>query len=747
MSYHNTNNTYNNTGQRIASPQPPGQENNSNQPIAPPGFHYMPDGTLMSDAEHAKLYGGTPSKVITAFDLDLSDLPSTGENRRFSIYGSNGAEFKLEIKNNANGHYYNFVTTTFQVASASLDEVIVNNAYSGAIVFPNTITTDTVNGAVSSGVKVVMDTVVSTTMAVGDRVTGNDVLDAGNITVAALNPDGDNTSEFSLSEAVAISDGVALSFSGDDQYDISVYALPGSAHDNYKEVRFSDGSLDINSSTGSNSLMMHKVIYQYPALVITLESYSISGDVTGTFSSDTIPINRGKNKGKIPFLFTTTATTTTAYKILKQPTSYDVLAFLEPTIGSTPISLPGENIYPAVSDTDTVDGVIAGGGDVVKVVMDNNVATNLVVGDKITAAVSTDTVNGAISSGTRVVMDNNVAGKMAIGDQITSSSTSIANDLRFSSQVITVEALNPDGDNAKEFTISQAMAIVDGATLTFSSKCNRSLTTVVALNPDTDNVKEFSMSQNVGLVDGVTLSFSNQMNYSWPIDNFANIFQQNMIVVPPASGTNNVAVGTSVSSYIDTVKTQEGTKNEKLIVKNKVPAISYLAKKPTIVKGLVTVQEGQIVFNQQQVLALASDTLKIGGYGESEIFRIYGWDVRLTDLKIALTPTTTTTTEAISANATIGVASKEGVINNVSRVGGIGVDPSKQNPLITSGGGATGAGDWVMGVAQTLENGITLTIENTSRIATISGSVEIIKAGTESRTLRFDIDKLLSMSA
>ena len=112
-----------------------------------------------------------------------------------------------------------------------------------------------------------------------------------------------------------------------------------------------------------------------------------------------------------------------------------------------------------------------------------------------------------------------------------------------------------------------------------------------------------------------------------------------------------------------------------------------------------------------------------------------------------MTAPTTTTTEATSAHATIAVADREGVINNVSRVGGIGIDPSVQNPLITSGGGADGAGDWVMDAVQTLENGITLTVENTSRVATITGNIEIIKAGTADQTLRFDLEKLLSTSA
>ena len=146
-------------------------------------------------------------------------------------------------------------------------------------------------------------------------------------------------------------------------------------------------------------------------------------------------------------------------------------------------------------------------------------------------------------------------------------------------------------------------------------------------------------------------------------------------------------------------------------------------------------------------MALAGGTIKLGGYGESEILRVFGWDVKFTDLAIALTAPTTTTTEATSANAVIEVNSVQGVINNFSRVGGIGINPALQNPLITAGGGATGTDDWTMDAVQTLENGITLTVENTGRIATITGNIEVLKAGTSDQTIRFDIEKLLSTSA
>ena len=568
MSYHNLPNS---TSLRTTNDQ--GQ-------VAPPGYHYMPDGSLMLDSEMS-----AQGKVIRSFDLDLSDLPATSERRRFNISGDKGAEFKLEIKDKDTGKYYNFVTNAFQAAASSLEEEILGRSYSGTITFP--------------------------------AVTG-----------------------------------------GDDQYDVFLHAKPGTEHTTYREVRFGDGSLDINNSTGSNSLMMQKVIYQYTALTLTLSGYSVGNAVAATpggFGTDTISINRGETQAKTAFSFTTTAATTAAYRILKQPVVNDIIAFIQPVVGSAPIDLPGENIYPAVSNTDTV--------------------------------------NGAVTSGTTVTMDTAVASKMKVGDRVT-------------------------GNSALDATTA----------------------TVVSL----DSTYAFTLSEAIAIADGITLSFSNRMNYSWPITK-ANLIKPGMIVVP---GTD-VTVGTVVSTYEDRITIFEGTKDEKVIIKNARPAISTVGKTPTIVKGLITAQDGEVIFDKQQALALAGDTLKIGGYGASEISRVYGWEVIFTDLAITLTAPTTTTTAASAggSSANVVVTSKEGVIDNVSRVSGIGINPALQNPLVTSGGGATGGGTWVVDAVQTLENGITLTVENTGRVATITGNIEIVKAGYADQTLRFDVDKLLSTSA
>ena len=673
-------NGYGYSGSSSSSSSAQQSTTNTQRQAAPPGFHYMPDGTLMSDAEHTRLYGAS-DKVITNIDLDFSDLPSVSSSRKFSITGDSGAQFTLEIKDKDTGKYYNFVTGAFQTTQTKLEEKIVGSAYSGIINFP--------------------------------AVTGSD-----------------------------------------DQYDIFLYAVPGTRHTDYIEVRFGDGSINLNASTGSDSLMMQKVIHQYATVTLTLQGYSPNGTVAGTIGSAEVTSTRAVSRTRTAFSFTTTAAATAAYRILKQPTVNDIISFgANITVGAAPEKLPGENEYPtarAAFTGEDVNGAITS-GSVVR--MDNtDLSAAIEVGDKITSPVTTDTVDGAISNAAKVVMDNNVATKMAVGDRVTlTTDGTIANIKYFEQNVVVVAALNPDGDNAKEFSLAIGTAsgdaasatISDGATLTFSSKVNRSLTTVTVVETS-GTATDFTMSQAIQFRDDQPLTFTPRMNYQWPVDNMRYV-SEGMIVVP---GTN-VTANTSVASYEDAITLFENTVKEEKVIKNSASAKSTKGIKPTVVKGKVTVQQGNIVFDKQQKLALAGDALKIGGYGLDNLLSIHGYQLLFTDLAVALTAPTTTTTEASAggSSADIAVTDREGVINNVSRLSGIGINPALQNPLVTSGGGSDGAGDWTMDAAQTLENGITLTVENTGRIATISGNVEIVKAGVSDATIRFDIEKLLSTSA
>ena len=169
---------------------------------------------------------------------------------------------------------------------------------------------------------------------------------------------------------------------------------------------------------------------------------------------------------------------------------------------------------------------------------------------------------------------------------------------------------------------------------------------------------------------------------------------------------------------------------------------------PTISHGVVTAQTGNVVFNKQQADALKDDTIKIYGAGRDLIRSLSNYDISVNDLKVELTEVTTTTTAStIGASSTsVQITERAGIRDsNFSSVTGIGIDTSSAVPTVASGAGAvSGAGTIVLSAAQELEDGITLTFGNASRIATITGTIDIKKVGTSDTTIFLDIEKFLT---
>ena len=459
-----------------------------------------------------------------------------------------------------------------------------------------------------------------------------------------------------------------------DQYDIYLFAeaTHGTTHTDYSEVRFGDGSIDINSSTGSNSNLLTKVIYQYDDVTVTLSARSPSAShhgagnfVSMVVATDSITTGRGNTVGKTAFSIGVTAAATKALQINRQPTIDDLTAYAGVTMGSG-VKIPGEDIWTGAASSDTVDGAITDG---FKVVMDANVASNMTVGDRITATVTTDTVDGAVGGGgVRVVMDSDTATKMAIGDRITGN-----HDL--DTRIVTVAAIL----DSANFNMSEAIAIADGITLTFSSELNRKEVTVVALDPDEDNVKEFSMSDTIALHDGIRLTFTSAKYYRWSIDSGSSIHTllPGMAIVD----TDGAITGRTVGSYTDTttytteINNEDGSIEEvtNTVTNVSIPALDPLGYKPTITNGVITKQLGYITFNGQIENALAAQDTFFYAYGPDAIKAIYNTKIKLTDLKVELTKPITYTTGTVSDSTTIAVADREGTVQNVSSVSGIGI--------------------------------------------------------------------------
>ena len=437
-----------------------------------------------------------------------------------------------------------------------------------------------------------------------------------------------------------------------DEYTISLHVdFASTRHSEHKEVRRTDGSYDTNLSTGSNSALLKRIIPQTLDKTITLSSYSPSGMAGSSVTTQALTGTRSLSIPVTPFSITATAAADKAFQIIKNPSEIDIMTFVSRVVGGAPRYIPGENVNPTVT--------------------------------------STDTLNGVVDGGVRLVMDADVATKMSVRDRVTGTGIP-------SGSVVTVAELNPDGDNAKEFEVSEAVSISDGA----------------------------------------TLSFSSQRNYSWPISSTVGI-KSGMHVLSDAT-FNGFAAGTVVKEYIDAT------------INFKKTAIDNRGQIPTLTTNATTnvttvTQPGDVTFNNQALLSYAGVTAKIFGYGTLHLKDMTGHDVVFSDLKISLTPIVTTTTAAVNNSTSVPVASRNGILDSASVVSGIGIDAGAVNPTVSSGAGAvTGAGTIVLSAAQTLEDGATLTFTGAGQVATITGNVAVNKIGNEDVTIRFDLDKVLS---
>ena len=207
-------------------------------------------------------------------------------------------------------------------------------------------------------------------------------------------------------------------------------------HAPYVEALDAQGDIDINNSTGSNSLMLKKKIEQVANGVLTLVGISpnnAAGFVSATFVSDTLTLPVGNVSPKIPFSISVSAAAGSVLKIDRQPLESDFFALLSRNIGVSSI-LPGEDVFDAGQTARSTGKVV-----------DGDVTTE------------------------NVTMDDDVGSFWAVGDRITGNA---ALDAKTGVNAVTITAINV-GSNAKVFTMSEAVAIANDTALTFIEPFHR----------------------------------------------------------------------------------------------------------------------------------------------------------------------------------------------------------------------------------------------------------------------------------
>ena len=531
--------------------------------------------------------------LLQSFNMDFTYVIAAGESKSFEILGSNGAEFRLEVKNE-DGKYYDFSQKLFLSAPSSLISTIpLSGVFSSRIKFP------------------------------------------------------------------AVTDA--------DQYDIFLFANSETKHVNYNEVRGSDGNIDINLSSGSNSILMTKVIHQLMPVSLEILAWpagSVTLNAAHAIDDEALQsLNANKEGSLLPFTLQFGVADNKALRIIKQPDANDFFTFVAAGFGS-PLPIDGENIYPTI--TTPADSTTDGG----------------------------TTVDGA-STGTTVTLHVNANTVAAIGDRV------LGNDALAASTV---------------------------------------LVTAIAST-------QFLMNQAVSIADDLPLSFSNQQNYRWPISSGVNVLDVGMGIQPLIAYDFTVAP-VKIVNYTDTLNALILAGETPTVPNQEVYGVDTLGFLSTIsAGGSVITQPGAITFDKQQPLSTSGTTKVLDGYGYSNIKKLSGYDIRFTDLLVTLKPVTTTTTGAVSASTSVPVAQRIGILDDVSTVSGIGIDSSSAVPTVDTGAGAvTGAGTLVLTAAQTLESGITLNFANASNIATVTGNIEVIKAGPRNVPIYIDASKIVSMT-
>jgi len=539
----------------------------------------------------------------------------------------------------------------------------------------------------------------------------------------------------------------------DDHYNIYVFAesMHDTVHTEYSEVRFSDGSIDINSSTGSNSNLLKKIIYQYTDTTITLSAISPSGThhSTGNFvsmavSSDTITVGRGSAVGKTAFSVGVTVAATKVLQINRQPTISDLTAYATVTMGSGVI-IPGEDIWTGT-------------------------------------ARATNATNAVMSGTTTVTMLSDVADNMKVGDRVTGDGIS-------STSVVTVSAITGGGLTSKQFTASENVTIGNAVTLTFTppyyyrwdinggSSIHKLLPgmgvvdsdnaiTPSTIGPYKDTTtytteihnEDGSIEEVTNIVTNVSIPALDPLGYKPTITN--GLVTQQLGYITFNGQVENDLAGQTTYFYAygpDTIKTIHNAtiKLTDLKVELTAPTTTVttdssdttipVANREGVINNISTISGIGI----DTTLARSTDTVdgEVSNVTEIVMDNNVATKMVVGDRVEGNGIPTNSTVTVIALNPDGDNVKEFSVSEAVSILDEVTLTFTPYAlPIITSGGGATGAGDWTIGTSQVLPQNTVLTVGGTSRTATITGNIEFVNVDDADFTLRFDVNKFLTAS-
>ena len=470
---------------------------------APSGFHYMPNGKLMSDADHIAV-SGYIEKQINIFTMDTHDIAHGGETRKFKINGTKGAFFSLEVIDNADGDSYDFSTKTFTAAASSLNKIELNGFYSGSIVFPS---------ATSNNY-----TVNLTAETVENIKTFHQPIDEFRNEDGSLNLNKTTGSTSSILRKIIESPASAnfrISCVAPSMYTAGVVQKVAGTVSSSNRVVF-DTALAANQTPSGNIKAGDLITGTGVAIadwqlvgkvnpdndnareIELIYAQSIGDDVDLTFTpafngitphegdsdtgSDVSVVSRGSSFTK-NFNVVITAPSGRLISVLKTPTESDVCCRTSVVLTSTPLTIPGEDTS---SSTLHHGFTITAGEGVARLStgmrLDPSRAANTMQGSFVAPYAETETTQSTFNDGyNTITTTNTVRTEKAPGVQTTANPTSIfsngvvqnqTGNIVFNNQQ--VDALKGDTVNIYAYGVDQVSKMQEGMTFSLNN---------VSLNP------------------------------------------------------------------------------------------------------------------------------------------------------------------------------------------------------------------------------------------------------------------------
>jgi len=583
---------------------------------APAGFHYMPNGKLMSDADHVALYGYIEKK-IAFFDFETRDVINEGETRKFIVRGDNGAVFSLEIYDNT-GKYYNFYTNTWSTTKAMLSKKSIGGGYSGSITF--------------------------------------DALPDSSLKTYTINLHAE-----------------------------TVYNIKTS-HVDYVEIRNDDNSVNVNKSTGSDSTVLTKIIYQDALKTLKLSCVAPSLYLNSTSHVD------GATSSSNRIVIVADATDTNIVQVGDKIISTGIDSARHALV--TKVNPDDDNINEiemSVSDSATNNAIITFTPPF------NGMTPH-----------DTDSDAGAseatISSGNNTVIPFSITITALAGRNFNVLKVPTTDDLcSYTTVTFGSSALAIEGENTSSASVFHRWPVTNIANLKQGMTLDpaRFGTGVNTTTPTSIYSYRATLTQEV-LVEG---------DYDNYIDN-ATVEDVFVPAVDPF-GNNVTAVDRN-----GRITAQAGN-------------IVFSAQQADALKS----DAGVRIFahGQQGIEDLTGVKVELN-------VNSMAYSGSTNPVRAAVS---TTTSGAVSSSATIGLADV-GAVSQGMIVSGVGINAAVANPTVVSKSTDDGAGNIVVSSAQTLESGQTLFFNGGAATITIRGSLKVSNMAINNVDIFFNVEKFLT---